>query len=499
MPLPFRRIGRLSVAELCAAYDNEDLHTEHVTAHALRLFDHTRVALGLPASVRRLLEAASRLHDVGYSFDPVHHVQAGAEIVLEEGIRGFSGPECEQVTEIMVRHSGKANASGAPARLVQLAAFLRIGDGLDYSHAQTAKIVGIRRARRTIVVTVRSDAFPQCLARADQKADLWRAVFPYGIQFVAAPATKAGPEPLVRANMPMIEAARRLLWIQFKTILVNLDAAVAGETSEPIHDVRVAMRRMRTLLRVFRKSLPDQPRQEIEELLAEISEEIGPVRDLDEWVDLLQSPRIRSITARSRLFPAYVRHHQQRRQLAYATVRRCLRGRHFASQRLKINRLLREELPRLAKTKPPGSLEKFAARQLDKALRRALKRERLRRSTSPKKLHDLRISLRKARYLAEFFGPVLGASTPKLTKRLHQVERVLGRIHDVDMGMVHLTREGPLPPRAITVHLEQQREQNLRKLDKVWRRLTDPALQACVKQELAAAQQSHDQKKKEEM
>jgi CHAD domain-containing protein len=144
-------------------------------------------------------------------------------------------------------------------------------------------------------------------------------------------------------------------------------------------------------------------------------------------------------------------------------------------------------------------LEKFAARQLDKALRRALKRERLRRSTSPEKLHDLRITLRKARYLAEFFGPVLGASTPKLAKRLHQVERVLGRIHDVDMGMVHLTREGPLPPRAIAVYLEQQREQNLRKLDKVWRRLTDPALQGRVKQELAAGQRPRDQKKKEEM
>jgi CHAD domain-containing protein len=269
---------------------------------------------------------------------------------------------------------------------------------------------------------------------------------------------------------------------------VNLDAAVAGETSEPLHDIRVAIRRLRSLLRVFRKHLPDQPRQEIDELLVEISEEIGPVRDLDEWVDFLQSTRVRSITARSRLFPAYVRHHQQRRQLAYATVRRCLRGRHFASQRLKINRLLREELPRLSKIEPPGSLLKFAARQLDKALRRARKHERLRRSTSPEKLHELRIALRKVRYLAEFFAPVLGDSTAKLAKRLHQVERVLGRIHDVDMGMEHLTREGPLPPRALADHLTRQREQSLRELDKVWRRVADPVLRDRVKEELAAAQ-----------
>jgi len=204
-------------------------------------------------------------------------------------------------------------------------------------------------------------------------------------------------------------------------------------------------------------------------------------------VDMLQSTRVRTITARSRLFPAYVRHHQQRRQLAYATVRRCLRGRHFASQRLKINRLLREELPRLTKTEAPGSLSKFAAKHLDKALRRARKHERLRRSTSPKKLHELRIALRKARYLAEFFASVLGPSTAKLAKRLHQVERVLGRIHDLDMGMEHLTREGPLPPRVLADYLAQQRERSLGELDKVWRRLADPALQDRVRQELAAA------------
>jgi len=108
--------------------------------------------------------------DVGYSIDPVHHVQASAEIVLEEGIKGFRKSERDQIIQIMLRHSGKISASGAPKRVLQLAAFLRIGDGLDYSHAQTARIVGVRRAQRTIFVTVHCEAFPQCLTRADRKA-----------------------------------------------------------------------------------------------------------------------------------------------------------------------------------------------------------------------------------------------------------------------------------------------------------------------------------------
>src|SRR5580700_8007475 len=76
MTSPPPRIARLSLDELCAAYHNEDVHTEHVTALALRLFDRTRAWLDLPMSGRQLLDAAARLHDVGYSIDPVHHMHA---------------------------------------------------------------------------------------------------------------------------------------------------------------------------------------------------------------------------------------------------------------------------------------------------------------------------------------------------------------------------------------------------------------------------------------
>jgi CHAD domain-containing protein len=475
------------MAELCSSYENENVHTEHVTALALQLFDRTRGWLGLPVHARRLLEAAGRLHDVGYSLDPVHHVHVSAEIVLEEGIKGFRTAELDQIVRIMVNHSGKCRPNSTPKPLLQLAAFLRIGDGLDYSHAQTATIVGVRRARRTIYVTVRSDSFPACLVRANRKADLWRTVFPYDIQFVPARPNKNRPDRLIRRDTPVLEAARRLLWIQFKTILAHLDDAVQGNTSEPVHRIRVAVRRMRSVLRVFRKQLPAEPRQEIESILDNLSDELGPVRDLDVWLDLLQSPEVRRVTDRSRLWPAYLQHHKQRRELIRPTVRRALRGPHFAAQRLKINRLLRTELPQLIQTTPPDSLTRVAAIHFRKAFRRALQKRQLRHSTSAKKLHRLRIALRKARYLGEFFGPVLGVNATELTKRLRQVEHVLGRIHDLDMAAEHLAHEGPTPPRALALYLETERVESLGKLDKAWRRVANPVLQKRVQQEFDAA------------
>jgi CHAD domain-containing protein len=132
-------------------------------------------------------------------------------------------------------------------------------------------------------------------------------------------------------------------------------------------------------------------------------------------------------------------------------------------------------------------LSELAATQFRKAFRRALQMSRLRHSTSAKKLHRLRIALRKARYLGEFFHPVLGSNTAELTKRLRQVEHVLGRIHDLDMASEHLAHEGPTPPRALAGYIEKERAQNLEMLAKAWPRLANPALQKRVQEETDAA------------
>ena len=144
---------------------------------------------------------------------------------------------------------------------------------------------------------MRSDAFPQCIVRADRKADVWRTVFPYDIQFVAAPITKTDRASLLRGNMHVIEAVRRLLWIQFKTILVNLDALRSKGKQANRFMTFASYAPMRNSSTRSANTCPEEQRREIQGLLAEISEELGPVRDLDEWVDLLQSAPVHSVMA----------------------------------------------------------------------------------------------------------------------------------------------------------------------------------------------------------
>jgi CHAD domain-containing protein len=453
----------LSTDALCTKYANENAHTEHVTALALQLFDRTRSWLKLPAADRPLLEAAGRLHDVGYKIDPVRHAHVSTQIVARDGLKGFDETSRSRVAEIMSLHSGKWDARAVSRRARQLGAYLRVADGLDYSHVQDAAIVSVCRTRHKVLVSVRCTAFPYNVVRANQKADLWRSVQPLSIEFVSSPAQVVGA---VRPHDPTVEATRRLIWIQYKTILINVAGAIEGKSSQPLHDIRVAIRRLRLLLRVFRKSLPQTS---IDRAFSELGESLGPARDMDVWVDFLQRPVVQRETAGDRRSKRFLDRQLEFKRQQIALVRRHLTGHRFASLCVMTGRYLRIELPRLVKTSPPErGLKRFAQKKLAKELRRVRRRGHLRHSTSPQKLHELRIALRRARYLCEFFVPVLGQCAARLTQRLREVERPLGRIHDIDMALARIRRQQPVPPRSLLAFLDKRRQKQLDSLGRSW-------------------------------
>jgi CHAD domain-containing protein len=472
----------LTIEELCARYDNETVHTAHVAALAVQLFDATYLWLGLPRSLRKLIAAAAQLHDVGYRDDPAHHGERSAAIVGRTALRGLTRAQRRDVAAAIPFHSGRLTGITAkPPRVQAIAAFLRLADGLDHGHIQDAAIVKVERAHRVIRVVVRNDHFPYNLTQADRKADLWRAVFPLNIRFVRARTRGSVSAPLVTAATPVAEAARRLLSRQFKIITINTDAAVTGDSREPLHDIRVAIRRLRALLRAFADHLPKAERQRLDAVLKELNRDLGAARDLDVWLDFLESTEAQALLARSRFGPRYLDHYRRRRRLRQETVWRCLKGAHFAALRRLMARWLRVDLPAAARNEEPGGLPRLAADRIKKALRPARKWSRWWGSNEPDELHQLRIALRKVRYFGEFFGPVWGEPLIRFTQRVHAVEQALAKIHDIDVGLQRLPHDGPTPPRALANLLRQQRQAQAQKLEAAWKRFIKSGWQKRLK------------------
>lgn len=158
-------------------------HCDHVAQLALALFDQIAAkadekrAKRFTGEARWLLEAASRLHDVGYHIAYKRHHLHSYHLIIHSDMSGFTGRHLQIVANIARYHRKaepkKSHASYralAPAdrKLVRaLSAILRVADGLDRTHTQRVRGVGMEMRGR--LARLRVDA-------AEEPAvDIWGA------------------------------------------------------------------------------------------------------------------------------------------------------------------------------------------------------------------------------------------------------------------------------------------------------------------------------------
>jgi CHAD domain-containing protein len=279
---------------------------------------------------------------------------------------------------------------------------------------------------------------------------------------------------LVAESIPIHEAVRRLLFVHYGMMLANVDGTLAGGAEESLHDLRIAIRRMRAVLRAFRKLLVPLSAQRIDRDLQQLNRALGLARDLDVWIGFFSNEAVSNQFTGHRLWRGFVAHQLELRRLQQATVRRQLSGARFRALRNRIERFLRVEIPAAAALASPAPVAALARRTMAKRVRSTLELGHLRRSRVPEKLHRLRIALRRVRYLGDFFGSVLGRPVRKLCHRTHAIERILGQLRDADITLSRIRQEGPAPPRLLVRQLEELRRANAASLERAWNRFEDP-------------------------
>jgi CHAD domain-containing protein len=481
---------RPTVEELAAKLGNEEGHAIQVAALALKLFDATHALFGVAQRERSVLEAAARLHDSAYRFNPRRHAEVAGRYILGRGLKGFSPGQIRKIATVIRLHSAPLGFAAARAQtkrtpeaqlVLYLATLLRIADGLDYGHLQDAVIVSGRGTKRQIRFVVRSALCPFNLERARRQAGLWRQAFPADIDLRPAPAR---PGRLLDRNLAAAEAARRLLFRHYRALLSNVGGALGPDGGEALHEGRVAIRRMRTVLKAFRRPLRATSAARIESDLQSLNRVLGTVRDLDVWIGFLSEPAVTAQFTGHRLWAGFVAHQIGLRQLQQSTVRRHLQGSGFNSLCFRIERLLRIDLIPSSAVVASAPLAGVARRALARSLSRIFKLGHLRHSGATEKIHRLRIALRRTRYLADFFEGVFGAPVSKLGRRARAVERVLGNIRDAELAHARFISEGPAPPKLLVRQLQRLRENHLPELEGAWRRLVDPAFVSAVRREL---------------
>ncbi len=173
------------VVKTARALDPDPGHSEQVTILALALFDGLRSLHGYGATERRLLEIASRLHDIGWSrvVSGKHH-KLSRDLILELDIPGLDEQD-RLLCALMARYHTKALpdpsrhhhfASLDPDRreLVEwLAGMLRVADGLDCTHTNAVEQLTCDVGNKAITIQIQTTGDCRTeIERARQKQDL---------------------------------------------------------------------------------------------------------------------------------------------------------------------------------------------------------------------------------------------------------------------------------------------------------------------------------------
>ncbi len=247
--------------------------------------------------------------------------------------------------------------------------------------------------------------------------------------------------PLDRTE-PSFDAFRRVLANLADEIDANHQGTIDDVDPEFLHDLRVAVRRTRSVLAQGRRVLPPDVRDRFREEFGWLGAATGPARDLDVYViewDGYVAPLGREVAA---ALEPLLRHLAERRRIEHVALAAHLRSPRYhdlmAAWHLWLTALLEEGDDRPSDAARP--IGRVAARRITRANDQLVARGReIRPSTPAEELHELRKDAKKLRYLLECFGTLLPPGERKaFVQRLKALQDNLGEHQDTEVHAAQL-------------------------------------------------------------
>ncbi|MEQ8397779.1 CHAD domain-containing protein [Thalassobaculum sp.] len=220
---------------------------------------------------------------------------------------------------------------------------------------------------------------------------------------------------------------------------------IADIDCEELHELRVAIRRTRSILSLLRTPEPDARLDHARETFAWLGRVTGPTRDLDVHILAWRAHRRQASAGDAAALEPFGRFLMDERAKAHAALTRTLATRRLASALARWRRALsgseatwtRFEILR----RPVGVL---AGRRILKLYRRALQEGTgITPETPAEALHALRKTMKKLRYVIEIVRDVYPARRVRaLLRTLRQLQQVLGDVQDMEVQAAALRRFG---------------------------------------------------------
>jgi len=213
------------------------------------------------------------------------------------------------------------------------------------------------------------------------------------------PSPRKWQQPEIDCAGTTSAARRALMRAALAQVAANVAGAMDGRDPEYLHQLRVGVRRLRTVLRIFKA-------RRLDKQLSKLLRPLGEARDWD-------------------VFVARFGKGKARRRVAQLRSRALLASDEF--------RAFLVEAQRWARASARSNREPllpFAGKALDRLHRKARKRAHDIDWHDEKARHAVRIAVRRLRYACDFFSPCFGDAR-RYVRGLADLQDLLGELNDI--------------------------------------------------------------------
>jgi CHAD domain-containing protein len=265
---------------------------------------------------------------------------------------------------------------------------------------------------------------------------------------------KAGPVTLDQKLQPA-QAFAAIAHECARQLAANTQGALLDENPEFVHQMRVALRRLRSALRLFHPYLPAPFVRDVKPELRWLATQLGEVRD---WDVLIGETLPRLLRAQPEARPGRTEHAiavaaKVRRDAAARPMHRALRSRRFAALLSELARVLALlQLDGAVAAKKLPRLSALAVHKLQKANARLRFKPRESQGMTPDARHQVRIDAKRLRYAVEFFSSLYAPkAAARYAERLAALQGALGTLNDHAVAADLLASLRLPPPTAARV------------------------------------------------
>lgn len=256
--------------------------------------------------------------------------------------------------------------------------------------------------------------------------------------------------PRLAADLDVEAALRGVIGHLLEVLLWHMPVAVAGEDPSGVHQMRVALRRLRSALRAFRPAADAPALRRFDQGLKGLASTLGPARDWDVFLAGLGAELAEALPGERRI-ASLLEAGERHRAAGYEALRGLLASPAFRQMvwdgvALDIERPWRAEEDAKAADRRDAPLEDLASDMLSKAWRRMTEvGEDIAHLPDPE-FHALRLHGKRLRYLAELFAPLFGRKRGRrFLERLAEMQEQFGLANDASVAraLVETESHGP--------------------------------------------------------